>query len=55
MSLASAAASSSLGVGLLVAAFMLAALSFAVGVRYGQRSLRCGAHGRACNRCPECP
>lgn len=53
--LASAAASSGLGVGLLVAAFMLGALCFALGVRYGQRSLRCPVHGRACNRCPECP
>lgn len=41
--------------GLLIAALMLSALSFALGLRYGLKALRCPAHGRACSRCTECP
>lgn len=51
------AAAGALGLapGLLIAALMLGALMFALGVRYGQRSLLCRVHGRACSRCTECP
>ena len=54
MILVDAAAAGSLGGGLLIAAFMLASLAFGLGIRYGQRSLLCPTHGRACTRCTEC-
>lgn len=47
-------ASGGASVGLAIAGLMLAGLGYALGIRRGQRSLLCRAHGQACTRCGEC-